>query len=64
MGTVENGEKLNKQNTILNASSGGKPGKNNDYALAKEIFFNLVFALPIVVYRGFKFVFKKMRNAR
>lgn len=63
MGTGENGDKVKEQGNKLNASCQGKPGKILDSELAMEIFFNLVFAIPIVIYRGFKFFLKKMKKA-
>ncbi len=62
MSTGKIGEKINSQREQLNTSSCGKPGNRVNSELAFEIFFNLVFAIPIVIYRGFKFVLKKMRK--
>lgn len=63
MSRVDDGESCKVQDNKLNISSPGKKsGKIVDSELAMEIFFNLVFAIPIVIYRGFKFVLKKMRK--
>lgn len=63
MSTVDDGEKYKVRDKKLNISSQGKKsGKVVDSDLAMEIFFNLVFAIPIVIYRGFKFLLKKMRK--
>lgn len=59
---VDNGEKCTGQNNNLNTSCRRKSGKIVDSELAMEIFFNLVFAIPIVIYRGFKFALKKMKK--
>jgi len=62
METGESSDKVKDQKAKLNTPSRGKPGKIVDSELAMELFFNLVFALPIVIYRGFKFIVKKLRK--
>jgi hypothetical protein len=50
------------QEDQLNTSSQEKPGKIVDPVVLMEIVYNIIFAIPIVIYWGIKLAMKKMEE--
>ncbi|MBN1604049.1 MAG: hypothetical protein JW915_20735 [Chitinispirillaceae bacterium] len=48
-----------KSSSDKNISATGNKGKEGKYDLAKELLFNLVFAIPLTIHMGIKFMWKK-----
>jgi hypothetical protein len=45
-----------------NISASGSKGKEVKYDLAKEVLFNLVFAIPLTIHMGIKFLLQKFKQ--
>jgi hypothetical protein len=62
MNIEDNNIKVKDQEDQLNTSSQEKPGKIADPVVLMEIVYNIIFAIPIVIYWGIKLAIKKMEE--
>lgn len=62
MNTEENNIKVKDQDDQLNTSYRDKPGKIVDPMVLMEIVYNIIFAIPIVIYWGIKLAMKKIED--